>query len=323
MGWQMPVSCFDCHCHILSDPVLDVLDTVDWGSFLFLERCQGRGRHSVYGRIGLLRALLYMELSRIPSVHELLRFLGRNLYKMKVLGLDHLPSDSVFSRFKRRLGGWMDRLVGMLTGMLSKNEPRLIQKLGVDSTKLEAYTYKDGQAGWGYDHVDKKMYKGYKVHLLYDTGLLAPLAYTVTSARVHDNRQLHRLTGKLGAGILKTLCLFADSAYDSKANVENYAGVGITVVCRKNKRKAKKLKGKYRVQDYSPADQDQLDHLYKNRNDCEVVNGLLKEHLRLEDTKTRGILRNRVKAGLTILARQIQVLHQLRHKANTRTTIIN
>ena len=262
-----------------------------------------------------------MELARIPSVHELLRVLARDPYKMKILGLDRLPSDSVFSRFKRGLGGWMDRLVAMLTGMLSKNEPGLFLKLGVDSTKLEAYTYKDRQAGWGYDHVEKKVYKGYKVHLLYDTRLLAPLAYTVTSAKVHDNRQLRRLTGKLGAGILKTLGLFADSAYDSKANMKDYAGAGITVINRKNKRKAKHVKGKYRLQDYCPADREHLDDLYKNRNDCEVANGLLKEHLHLEDTKTRGILRNRVKTGLTILARQIQVLYQLRHAANPRTTI--
>ena len=188
---------------------------------------------------------------------------------------------------------------------------------------LEAYTYKDRQAGWGCDHVDNKVYKGMQGPLVVRYETVGALAYTVTSARVHDNRQLRRLTGKLGAGILKTLGVFADSAYDSKANVKNYAAAGVTVVNRKNKRKAKHVKGKYRLQDYSPTDEEHLDHLYKNRNDCEVANGLLKEHQRLEDTKTRGILRNRVKAGLTILARQIQVLHQLRHKANLRTTIIN
>ncbi len=262
-----------------------------------------------------------MELARIHSVHELLRVLARDPYKMKILGLDRLPSDSVFSRFKRGLGSSMDRLVAMLTGLLSQKDSCLFAGLGVDSTKLEAYTYKDGQAGWGYDHVDRKVYKGYKVHLLYDTRLLVPLSYAVTSAKVHDNRQLRKLTGRLGAGILRTVGLFADSAYDSHANMEDYASVGVTVINRKNKRKAKEVKGKYRLQDYCPANENTLDHLYKNRNDCEVTNGLLKEHLHLEDTKTKGLVRNRVKTGLTILARQIQVLHQLRRDANPRTTI--
>jgi transposase, IS5 family len=75
MGWQMPVSCFDCHCKIFSDPVLDVLDALDWGTFLLLERYRARGRHHVNGRIGLLRALLYLEVAGIPGIHELLRFL--------------------------------------------------------------------------------------------------------------------------------------------------------------------------------------------------------------------------------------------------------
>ena len=323
MGWQMPVSCFDCHCKILSDPVLDVLETVEWGRFLFLERYKGRGRHAIHSRIGLLKALLYMELAGIPSVHELLRVLGRDPYKMKILGLDSLPSDSVFSRFKQMLGGSMDRLVAMLTGMLSREESDLFVKLGVDSTKLEAYTKKDRQAGWGYDHIDRRFYKGYKVHLLYDTRLLVPVSYTVTSASVHDNTQLRRLVARLGPGILKATGLFADRAYDSRANVEDFARAGITVINRKNKRKMKKAKGKYRLQDYCQVHGNRLNHLYKNRIDCEVTNSLLKEHLRLEDTKTRGIQRNRVKAGLTILARQIQVLHQLKHNADPRTTIMN
>ena len=322
VGWQMPVSCFDCHCKILSDPILQVIEMVDWTVFLFLERYKGRGRHPVHSRIGLLKAFLYMELSGIPSVHELLRILERDPYKMKNFGLDQLPSDSVFSRFKRELGGSMDRMVAMLTGMLGQEDSDLFVKLGVDSTKLEVYTKKDKQAGWGYDHINR-FYKGYKVHLLYDTRLLVPVSYTVTSASVHDNTQLRRLVGRLGPGILKTACLFADRAYDSRANVEDFAAAGITMINRKNKRKTKRVKGKYRLQDYCPVHGNRLNHLYKNRIDCEVTNALLKEHLRLEDTKTRGIQRNRVKAGLTIMARQIQVLCQLRREANPRTTIMN
>jgi len=187
MGWQMPFSCFDCHCKILSDPVLVVLEAVDWTRFLFLERYKGRGRHPVHSRTGLLKALVYLELSGIPGVHELLRILARDPYKMKILGLESLPHDSVFSSFKRGLGKHMYRMIAMLTGMLHKQYPDLFVRLGVDSTKLEAHTRKDKQAGWGYDHITDSHYKGYKVHLLYNTRLLVPVSYTLTSARVHDN----------------------------------------------------------------------------------------------------------------------------------------
>jgi IS5 family transposase len=268
----------------------------------------------------LLRALLYMDLKGIPSIHELLRLLGRDPYKMKILGLERLPDDSVFSRFKRELGKSIDRMVSMLTGRLQELDSDMFVKLGADSTKLEACR-KDGQAGWGYDHIDRRFYKGYKVHLLYDTRLLVPVSFAVTSASVHDNTMLRKLVGRLGAGIMKTAGLFLDRAYDSKANVEDFALAGVTVINRKNKRKAKKVKGKYRLQDYCKVHGNRLNHLYKNRNDCEVTNSLLKERLGLQMKKTKGIIRNKAKAGLSIMARQIQVLYQLRRDDDPRTTI--
>lgn len=155
-GWQTPFSCFDCQCKILSDPVLVVLGAVDWSLFMFLESYKGKGRPCKYSRIGLLRALLYMELSGIPSVHELIRVLESDKYKMKILGLDQLPSDSMFSRFKRELGKSMDRMVAILTGMLQNRDPDLYVKLGVDSTKMHAHSKKDKQAGWGYDHIERR-----------------------------------------------------------------------------------------------------------------------------------------------------------------------
>jgi transposase, IS5 family len=322
VGWQMPVSCFDCQCNILSDPFLDVLQGVDWSLFLFLERYKGKGRHPVHSRIGLLRALLYMRLAGIPSVHELLRVLERDPYKMNNLGLDRLPDDSMFSRFKRELGGRIDRMVSLLTGKLCELNPSMFVRLGADSTKIEARK-KDGQAGWGYDHIDKRYYKGYKVHLLYETGLLVPVSFEVTSASVHDNKVLRRLTGKLGAGVLKAAGLFVDRAYDSRANVEDYAQAGVTVINRKNKRKMKRLKRKYRLQDYCQVHGNRLNHLYKNRMDCEVTNSFLKQRLGLKEKKTKGRIRTKVEAGLSIMTRQIQVLRQLRRGEDPRTTILN
>jgi hypothetical protein len=66
---------------------------------------------------------------------------------MKILGLERLPDDTLFSRFKRRLGSSMDKLVAMLTGMIQKENPLLYVKLGVDSTKVKAQSKKDKQAG--------------------------------------------------------------------------------------------------------------------------------------------------------------------------------
>jgi IS5 family transposase len=299
------------------------MESVDWSEFSFLEQYKGRGRYPVHSRIGLLKALLYMELSGIPGVYMLLTILARDMYKMKILGLERLPDDSLFSRIKLELSNYMDRMVSMLVGMLKTLDSSLYQELGVDSTKLEAYTYKDKQAGWGYDHINKHYYKGYKVHLIYNTRHVVPLSYTVTSAKVHDNKQFKPLVKKLGTGILETIGLYADRAYDSANNIERMASIRTTMISRRNKRNSKNRYPKYRIQYYCKVHGNKLNHLYKTRMDCEVTNGLLKEHLHLERTRTKGIIKTRIKTGLTILARQIQVLYQLIHEKNTRTTIIN
>src|SRR5208337_388049 len=48
---------------------------------------------------------------------------------------------------------------------------------------------KDTDAAWGYDHIKRKFYYGYKVHLLYDLQSMTPVCYTVTTANRHDNTQ--------------------------------------------------------------------------------------------------------------------------------------
>lgn len=321
-GLQKPVSCFDCQCKILSDPVLDVLEEVDWSRFRFLERYKGRGRPCRYSRVGLLKALCYMELASVPSVHELIRVLNRDKYKLNILGLEGLPSDSVFSRFKTKLGDHMDRIISLLTGMIRSLHPGYMRTLGVDSTKIEGYSRNDKQSGWGYDNIQKRAYKGYKAHILYDLECLSPVSYTLTSARMHDSTQFKPLIKKLGASILCTVGVYADRAYDSKARIEGMARAGITLINPLNKRKSKKKRPKYRLQDYCQTTQKQLDEIYKNRNDCEVTNNLLKERLNITNTRTTGRQRTRTKIGLTIIARQIQVHYQLKHKQNPRTTII-
>lgn len=299
------------------------MEAVDWGCFRFLERYKGRGRRNKYSRIGLLKALFYMELTRLDGVHELIRVLERYPYKMNILGLEGVPSDSVFTRFKQELGDTLERIMGIIVGMLRKADHRLFKALGIDSTKVPAYSRKDRQAGWGWDHLAGKYYKGYKAHILYDIRSLTPVSYTLTSASVHDNTQVRPLLKKLGAGLLPLVGLLGDKAYDSKDNVERLVKVGTTMLNPRNKRNSKKPKKKYRLQDYLEVHGHKLNKLYKNRYDCEVTNKLLKEHLGLTRTRTIGRKRTRVKTGLTLVARQIQVLYQLKTGKTPRTTITN
>jgi transposase, IS5 family len=319
-GWQMPVSCLDCQCKILSDVYLLILEAVDWQRFEYLESRNSRGRPPRHSRIALLRALLYKELANLPSVSELVRILTGDYYKMNILGFNHLPSMSTFSRFKDEVD--TDRIMVILTGMIREVYPDFMRMVGVDSTSLEAYSKKDPDASWGYNHITDQMYYGYKIHLLYDLLTLAPICSVVTPAHIHDTTQLFPLQRKMGSHILLMNGLFADIAYDSREHVERLYRVGIPMINRVNPRNSKKDLPKYRLQEFIPFHDNTMNKLYKNRMHCEYTNYLLKEHLDLKRINTTRISRIKTKTGLTLTARQIQVLYQIQQGANPRTTII-
>jgi len=261
-----------------------------------------------------------MELAGITSVSKLVRILADDLYKLKILGFDRLPSESTFSRFKETVD--IDRVMRILRGMIRDKDPDFMCMVGVDSTSLPAFSMADRDAAWGYDHIADEMYYGYKIHLLYDLPTLAPICSIVTPANIHDSTQLLPLLRKMGSHVLYMIGLFGDIAYDSREHVERLYPVGIPMINRVNRRNSKKELPKYRIQEYIPFHDITMNKLYKNRMHCEYTNYLLKEHLTLKRVNTTGKFRIHVKTGLTLIARQIQVLYQLIKGANPRTTII-
>ncbi|BAI60953.1 putative transposase for insertion sequence element [Methanocella paludicola SANAE] len=322
-GLLITHSCLGCQLNILSDVHLEVLDSFDWQLLVFLERYPGRGRPFGYSVIAFLRAFLYMELSGITSVRKLVRLLERDKYKMKNLGFNRLPHHSLFSRYKDRFGEHIPRIMMIINTGIMREEPLHMSMLGIDSTKVEAFSLGDEDADWGYDHIRKKFYYGYKVHLLYDLQSMTPICYTVTRANRHDNTQTRPLIKRLGARLFKVNTILADKAYDTKENIENHGEVGVLFIAARNKRNTKKPVNKYRIQDYLELADEKIDQLYKNRMDCEHANFLLKEQLGLSDLKTTGREKVQVKVGITLIARLIQALHQLIHEKSPRTTIIN
>ena len=322
-GLLITRGCVDCQLNILSDVYVEMLDSFDWQCLVFLERYRGIGRPLGYSVIAFLRALVYMELSGITSVRKLVRVLARDKYKMKNLGFAKLPDHSLFSRYKKRLGEHIPRIMMIVNTSIMKEEPLHMSLLGIDSTKLEAFSMKDEDAAWGFDHIRNKFYYGYKVHLLYDLQSMTPICYTVTRANRHDNTQVKSLVKRLGARLFKATTILADKAYDTTENIENHLETGVLFIAARNKRNTKKPVNKYRLQDYYEIPDKTLDQLYKNRMDCEHANFLLKEQLSLTNLKTTGREKVKIKVGITLIARQIQVLRQLIHEKSPRTTIIN
>lgn len=200
--------------------------------------------------------------------------------------------------------------------------PGHLSLLGVNSTKLEALTRKDESATWGYDHVYHRYYYGYKVHLLYNLGTLASVCFTVVPANKHDNTQTTPLIKRLGARLLQVFAIVADNVYDTKKNINDHLAVGVLFIAARNKRKSKTPTNKYRIQNYLEMSDEAVNRLYKNRQDCEHANFLLKEQLQLTDLKTSGREKVKTMIYITLIARLIQVLHQLVQDKNPRSTII-
>jgi hypothetical protein len=116
------------------------------------------GRPREYSVVAFLRALLYMELCGITSVRNLVRVLDRDKYKMKNLGFNKLPHHSLFSRYKHRFGVHIPRIMMIVNTSIMKEEPLHMSLLGIDSTKVEAFSRKDEDAAWGFDHVKGRFY---------------------------------------------------------------------------------------------------------------------------------------------------------------------
>lgn len=187
--------------------------------------------------------------------------------------------------------------------MIKEEEPDFACMVGVDSTSLNAYSQKDPDAAKGYDHINDEWYYGYKIHLLYDLIMLAPICSVVTPANMHDTTQLLPLLKKMGTRALQMNGVFADMAYDSKDNIEQLYPVGIPLINQVNRRNSKKELPKYRLQEKIPFNDITMDKLYNNRMDCEYTNYLLKERLNLKRVKTTRIFRVTAKTGLTLIAR--------------------
>ena len=81
---------------------------------------------------------------------------------------------------------------------------------------------KDTDARWAKKH--NKSYFGYKDHVIADRKSKLIKDYTVTSASVHDSRQLTNLTNK---GQAEGQTLYADSAYRSAEIEDELAGKGV------------------------------------------------------------------------------------------------
>jgi hypothetical protein len=177
---------------------------------------------------------------QIPTIAELRRHLGTNPHLRLVCGLGSapLPSAATFTRFLGRLvraHEQVDQLFTTLVQALAVHLPDLGQSVAVDSTDIHAWARgrsraADPDASWSAkgtkgprkDHGEKYWWFGYKLHLAVDTRHELPVAFTVTTAKAADTKELLPLLGQQRVRLPHALTqvVVADAAYDSAANCQ-------------------------------------------------------------------------------------------------------
>jgi len=221
-----------------AEPLLHVLEA---------QHTQGRGG---YAPRVLWACLVAGIVYHIPTIAELRRHLEANPHLRLVCGLGsaQAPSAATFTRFLQRLvraHEYVDQLFTTLVQALAVYLPDLGQSVAVDSTDLHAWargrsSAADPDASWSAKgskgpHKDKGAkywWFGYKLHLAVDTRHELPLAFTVTTAKAADTKELLPLLGQQRVRLPQAhpQVVLADAGYDSAANCQGIVARGAVPV---------------------------------------------------------------------------------------------
>lgn len=145
---------------------------------------------------GLFLSFILMFL-RMESYRDYHAFLKKHKFWRKYLGFNETPDIGSFSHFLQRVGNdtFQQLFIIVVQQLLDQNFLNL-HNVAIDGSIIPA-NLDDPEAGWGWDHIEKKTVYGYKLHAIVDTHSELPVAITITKAGCHDSTQFHPLFQKM------------------------------------------------------------------------------------------------------------------------------
>ncbi|MBS3061474.1 MAG: transposase [Candidatus Diapherotrites archaeon] len=167
--------------------------------------------------LGLLKALILQRIERIRSERELERELHKRPYWVRACGLPRVPDHSTFRVFRKRLGDKTEDIFHPLVTELVHKNIVSADTLAIDSTHLKAYSNRhvqsDRDASFGHK-TKKKVFYGYKEHILCDTKTELPVAVLVSTGKDNDAKHAVPLLDKSLLVIrTKLRTMLGDAAY--------------------------------------------------------------------------------------------------------------
>lgn len=165
---------------------------------------------------GLFLSFILMFL-RTESYRDYHAFLEKDKFWRRTLGFDNVPDIGSFTHFINRIGqNTFEQLFTSVVQQIIDEGFLNLHTVAIDGSIIPAHP-DDSDAGWGWDHIEKKHIYGYKIHAIVDTRSELPIAITITKAGCHDSTQFKPLYRMLkGYDTRFPTCFFtADKGYDA------------------------------------------------------------------------------------------------------------
>lgn len=280
--------------------------------------------------LGLFKAHLARRYLRINSLRELERHLQNDERLRTICDIGHAEpayGRSVLSRFNQRLGARrLRRIVDKQVKKLLKKHMANPRTVAMDATFIKAYSRRNMDNRTGYSDPQARVGRayrtyglGYKLHLTVDTDTAAPLTFLVAPANTNEKKlsiPLLVMTVKTTGTTIRKLT--ADSQYSSnrlRETAQRYRiKTAIPYPANQKQQRQNILRITSNFKTHGP---ENLKHIYNKRSIIELVFASLKEHLNLNNHKTRGLENITIHVSYCILC----LLYTIEASHNTKQPI--
>lgn len=153
----------------------------------------------------------------MESYRDYHAFLEKDQFWRRTLNFKQTPDIGSFTHFLQRIGtDTFEQLFQVVVQQLLDEGFLNLHFIAQDGSIIKG-NLDDKEAGWGWDHIEKKHVYGYKIHVIVDTNTELPITLSVTKANVHDSTQFQRLYQKIKSYKTRFPTRFytADKAFDS------------------------------------------------------------------------------------------------------------
>ena len=227
-----------------------------------LEAPHSHGGRPGYAAMAMLSAVALQHILNIRYANRFLEELDSNEHWLALCGLQRAPTETAYSRFRKRLAAHQDQLDQVSAiifseidvdirwlrgvGIIPADAPDLGCYLAIDSTDIEAYGNpnrnrpRDPNAVWGHRTKKNKsagkkkdeLFYGYKNHEIGDAYYGLPLSGITLPANAGDGPQLPVVLEKVRKenGWLKSKYLLADKAYAGQNRLQFVVDQGMIPV---------------------------------------------------------------------------------------------